>query len=46
MDRALNDAQARIRFPDSLRVQYLDLIKKDAEQAALRRITRAKAGEC
>lgn len=46
LDRDLNRAQTQIKFPNSLRDQYRDLIRKDVEQGALHRISEARAGSC
>jgi len=46
LDRDLDRAQSQIKFPNSLRDQYRDLIRKDVEQEALHRISEARAGSC
>jgi len=46
LDRDLDRAQTQIKFPNSLRDQYRDLLRKDVEQEALHRISEARAGSC
>lgn len=46
LDRDLDRAQTQIKFPNALRDQYRDLIRKDVEQEALHRISEARAGSC
>lgn len=46
LDRDLDRAQARIKFSDSHRDQFRDLIRKSAEREALNRFSEARAGQC